>query len=225
MTPLGPAAATPNGDTAMYDRGWLHTFALVTRAVTLANAQQNSCILSTRIGLAVLDRYGINARAQAVIVGAFNREAWHLVDQQVPTDQWPASAHSVGIYGSGVSDPVTRSWDGHLVVMVRNPSRTRTLIDLTADQLDRPAKGIDVGGPVFMDLPAMWTPHDPSCTVVGADEAPTILMYRPLMKAGDWKQSPDWMKEPKILDEFVDVICREIDNLSGKEGDSGPTTA
>lgn len=190
--------------TGMYDRAWLHEFAMETRILTLSTAKQNSCILSTHVGLKVLEHFGVKARAQAVTVYAFNREAWDLSANGVPVTQWPESAWSVGIEGTGVSNQETKAWDGHLALIVSNPNRMRTLIDLTADQLDRPHKGINVNGPVFMDLKPLWSPNDPLFTVTGEEKGtPTIVMYRPLMKAGDWKEAPDWTRDPSDLVEHV----------------------
>lgn len=183
----------------MYDRAWLHEFALRTREVTLAFAVENSCILSTRVGLTVLEHFGVKARAQPVTAAAYNEEGWRLASNRVPVSQWPQTAWAVGIEGSGISNSETRAWDGHLVLIVSNPSRTRTLIDLTADQMDRPARGIHIGGPVFMDIEGMWTPKDPRFTLWGEEEgaARTIVMYRPQVTAGSWKDAPDWAGSDK----------------------------
>lgn len=203
---------TVNEVDGMYDRGWLHEFALATRRVTLATGLvDNSCILSTRIGLEVLERHGVRAVAQAVRVAAYNTEGIRLFMQEVPHSEWPDSAWSVGIEGTGKVTPETKAWDGHLVLIVRNPNRTRTLIDLTADQLDRPHHNINVSGPVFIDLPPVgWTPHDPIYTTLGAEAgAPdaTVIGYYPLM-VGNWRSTPDWVRDPT---ERVDLVCALMD--------------
>lgn len=196
----------------MIDRAWLHRFALACRFVTLTQFHKtNNCILSTRLGVDVLQHYGVPARPQPVTVTAMNEEAYRLMAAGVPVPQWPDSAWSVGIEGTGKSDPATGSWDGHLVIVLRNPERTRTLIDLTADQLDRPHRGIDVGGPVFMDLKGLWTPQDPLYTVT--DDTPgsrTIVTYRPLMTAGDWQAAPDWALYQDHHDELVAAVVKEL---------------
>lgn len=204
----------------MINRFWLHEFAMTCRAVTLQNFETtNNCILSTRLGVKVLEHYGVNARPQPVTVHAFNLEAWELAEKRVPVSEWPEAAWSVGIEGTGKSDPETRSWDGHLVLIVKNPSRTRTLIDLTADQLDRPHKHINVGGPVFLDLTGTWTPRDPLGTILdqqkGALGNPTIVLYRPQMTAGDWKDSPDWSSKHDLFDNMVRGVVKIL-------GEAGP---
>jgi hypothetical protein len=199
----------------MYAREWLHEFALVTRTYTLLGSYlQNSCILTTRVGLGVLERYGVKARAQAVTAVAFNREGWELASQNVPPSEWPDSAWAVGTEGTGKTDPETNAWDGHLVLVVRNPNRTRTLIDLTADQLDRPARGLPVPGPVFMDLPPVWTPDDPRFTFTGPSQE-AIISYRPQAKAGNWQDTPDWVRDPGAV---VDAICKDLGDTSPLAG-------
>jgi hypothetical protein len=194
-----------------YDRAWLHRFALATRELMLLNARANSCILTTHVGLEVLDRFGIKARPQPVIAEAFNAVAARLrfgVDPPTPLQDWPDEAWSVGISGTGVIAQESQTWDGHLVIVVRNPDRLRTLIDLTADQMDRPAKNINIGGPVFTDLPKVWTPRDPTYTMLTpADPQATVIGYRPLAQAGDWRTSRDWTED---VSPFVDAVIAEL---------------
>lgn len=204
----------------MIDRGWLHDFALACRTTTFTQFKNtNNCILSTRLGVDVLKRYGLDAKAQPVIVAAFNREGYEMYARNVPPSQWPDDAWSVGVAGTGESDRDVRAWDGHLVVLLRNPPnaegrKVRTLIDLTADQFDRPERGIYVGGPVFMDLTSTWTPHDPLFTTMGAgspDDVRTVVLYKPQVNAGDWRSAPDWMGYPETHEDLVDTIVKVLD--------------
>lgn len=196
---------------APVDRAWLHRFALSTRGVTLSTISRvNTCVLSTRIGLAVLEAVGVPAIAQPVFVTVYNREGWRLTQERVPVDEWPEDAHSVGV------DPQNLfkgggGWNGHLVLVIRVPGQPRTLIDLTADQFDRPAKGMLVGGPVFMDIApdAVWSPRDPLFTMAGTG-GDLLVSYRPMppgqSAARVWRDSPDWNVSEDRLAEFVEVI-------------------
>jgi hypothetical protein len=208
-----------NARTAPVTRDWLHRFAAATREATLsALSDTNTCVFTTRIGVEVLHRYGVLARPQPVFVGVYNREGWDLSNAGVPVSQWPDTAHAVGVsehqHNAGGS-----GWDGHLVLMVRLPGKPRTLIDLTADQFDRPGNGLHVGGPVFMDIPtgSEWTPHDPLFTPLGqrGTPDPTIIGYRPMPPAHEasrqWRTTTDWMCPEEVVEVFVSRIRSELD--------------
>lgn len=204
--------------TPTVDRAWLHRFALVTRATTLATASVvNSCVLSTRVGLSVLDAVGVRAIAQPVFVVVYNRKGYQLTQQRVPVSEWPDDAHSLGIDARNVFEG-NGGWNGHLVLVVRLPGQPRTLIDLTADQFDRPARNMVVGGPVFMDLPSgsPWTPRDPLYTTAG-DEQDLLISYRPMPPqhpaAQTWRGSPDWTVPETRLEEWVSGILTKVDDL------------
>lgn len=196
----------------LWNREWLHQFALATRAWTLQNAVRNSCVLSTRIGIEVLARYGIQARPQPVIVVAANEEGARLALQNVPVADWPPTAHSVGVMGSGTSNPDANRWDGHLVIVLRNPSRLRTLIDITSDQFSRPERGIQIGGPVFMDITGLWSPQDPLSTAAGAD-GNALITYWVNMQGGNWRETRDWTRSDDEIAEFADEICKDLPPL------------
>ena len=158
----------------------------------------------------MLQRHGVVAQARAVKMVAYNVEGYRMVADNVPLEDWPKTAWAVGIEGTGATEAENKSWDGHLVIVVRNPNRKRTLIDLTADQMDRPQHGINIPGPVFLDLPSWWTPHDPTYTMLGAkaiDRDATILGYWPQMTAGQWQITPDWARDTSI---YVGAICERL---------------
>lgn len=199
---------------ANVDRSWLHRFAVETRTLTLADlTRANTCILTTRIGLGVLERLGVPARATPVYVSVFNMEAWLLAERGVPVSEWPPSAHSVGID----SRSELPDWNGHLVLMVKQPGEPRLLIDLTGDQFDRPHVGIVVGGPVFMGIPngATWTPQDPLTTrIPDAGAGESIVCYWPMPPghpdAKAWREAPDWAQGQEYVDAAVRAILDRL---------------
>lgn len=189
---------------------WLGEFALATRRLTVASfSRANTCVASSRLGQAVLERFGIVGRPQSVTVGAFNAEAWKLASAGAPIERWPASAHSVGVAGTGVTTRVSGDlrWDGHLVLIVRRPGRTRLLIDLTGDQLGRPERGIVVPGPVLLGLPQLWTPKDPGLAQL--DEG-TVVAYRPSPRNVSWRRAPDWTRPEGVLEEAVEDLVEQL---------------
>lgn len=206
--------------TSTVDRAWLHRFARLTRLATLSTVSiANTCILTTRIGLSVLERAGIKAIAQPVFVAVYNREGYRLTQEQVPVSQWPDNAHSIGVDQSNLFKG-DGGWNGHLVLVLRIPGQPRTLIDLTADQFDRPAKGINVSGPVFMDIAtaAPWTPRDPLFSIDREDKE-ILLSYRPMPPkhpaANTWRNSPDWKVPEDRLTAYTDSILAKIDEFDG----------
>jgi hypothetical protein len=195
-------------------RAWLHDFALVTRQATYDNFERvNSCILSTRIGVEVLGRFGLKARPRPVNVLVQNLDAYRLSEQRVPVEQWPDDAWSVGVAPGQAPRP--GSWPGHLVIELREPDQPRVLIDLTADQFDRPERNLKVGGPVFMNLTGAWTPQDSLSTVIpDASGAPqTIVTYHP-MPPGDpafrtWNDAPDGKGDVTGFADEIERVLRE----------------
>lgn len=193
-------------------RPWLYDFALTTRQATSDNFENvNTCILTSRIGLGVLERFGLKARLQPVHVLAQNIAAYHLAHQQVPVEQWPDDAWSVGV-GPGM-EARPRHWPGHLVIVLRQPGSPRVLIDLTADQFDRPERNLKVGGPVFMNIADTWTPQDSLATIMKDEDGQplTVVSYTP-MPPGDpayrsWHDAPDGKGD---VTDFVDEIERVL---------------
>lgn len=191
------------------DRGWLHRFAEATRLFTQGLVEQrNTCVLTTRIGLAVLESQGVRARPQPVFVTVANRRGFEMHQNRVPVERWPSDAWAVGIdERSSLTGKDSKSWNGHLVLVVRLPGEPRLLIDLTADQFDRPAKGMVVGGPVFMGIASEWSPQDPLSTVIGGPEDgqwDAIVTYRPMPPGhhafATWRDSADWNLSAEVVE-------------------------
>ena len=200
-------------------RAWFHRLALATRAVTLHTFTVSStCVASTRIATNIIAEANINHRVLPVFVGAFNADGLQLFIDRVPVDQWPTTAHSVGVDEGSLHKFGTRTgrWNGHLVFTVSQPGMSRLLIDVTADQFARPGRGIIIGGPVFMDInpDTLFTPRDPQFTATAGtpDNTETFLGYRPMPpghpETNRWKQSPDWVRTDADLDPMTDAVKR-----------------
>lgn len=221
-TTSSPIKAADEGAEPVYpSREWLHGFAIATRMYTRTKWETvNTCVLSTRIGIGVLGRFGVTSRPMPVYVSVHNIAAWHLTKDKVPISQWPPHAHSVGIHetsnviGGG-------GWNGHLVLILRQDpagGAPRLLIDLTADQFDRPIRNLLVGGPIFMDIAAnaAWTPEDPLFTVTGASKGDpeAVLSYRPMRPgtpaASEWKHANDWIQKQEQVAEAVEEIVGRL---------------
>lgn len=204
------SARTPDDlATDQVSETWLDEVSLLVRASTLANLSVvNSCIFSTRVAQEVLSRVGLTVRAQPVWVTVFNRQAKALADEGIPMASWPDSAWSVG---TDERNPCGETgWNGHLVLILRRPGKPRLLMDMTADQFNRPDRGIVLDGSVLHNLPTgtSWTPRDPSCaTHPGSGVA---VLYRPMApghpSARSWLSSPDWLLSPETIDQFATAV-------------------
>ncbi|KQP62920.1 hypothetical protein [Nocardioides sp. Leaf285] len=229
------SAPTPDrAQPAVGSRDWLRLMALCTRAATrLLFEETNTCVATTAIGVRVLEHYGITARPTSVWVSAINGKGFRLREQGVHPSQWPDDAWSIGVRpgmrATDVSlDARTGGWDGHLVLILRRPGGGRTLIDLTADQFDRPQRDLHVHGPVFMDIPreSAWTPRDPMSAIThrgaspeqsgSASANPTIVEYWPTPPADPetrrWRTSPAWTSvmesdDPEVRDVVTGIVA------------------
>jgi len=168
----------------------LGVIAVATREIVLAEYQRDSCISSSLIGQRVLDHYKVKARAVASVVAAYNDPGLQMSRTNIPPSQWPDEAWSVGVQGSGVMNLDTKRYDGHVVLILKPQGSPRVLLDLSADQLDRPERGLRVPGPVAVELPRFWTPEDPAEVTIETPE-PTHLRYFPLMGGDDWTLAKD----------------------------------
>ena len=198
-------------------RDWLtHTAAYTTtifREGTPPGAGVNNCIEWARTQTLVLEALGVKARAVPVDVMVGNMAAHHQLMHNEPLtdEQVAAGAWTLGVY-HGQQGP-TGGWDGHLVVTVRQPSGPRILLDGTADQFARPARGIDVPALVMMNLPALWA--EPVFT--HPDRHTGIIRYIPMPPqapaAQVWKGSNAWNNPnlPPTADWIVDQLDPWVD--------------
>lgn len=135
----------------------MKTVAQAVRSAVLNRYSVDSCIESTAILIDVLARLGVPATPAPVLVAAFNRAAQQVLTTtpDLPADQWPDDAWSVG---QGPGQPFRPGgWPGHLVAVVPTAAATR-LVDASADQMSRPDKGLVITGPVLGRVPPQWAP-------------------------------------------------------------------
>jgi hypothetical protein len=115
-------------------------------ATAARDVPRDTCILHTHGAMQILSRLGVRCRPLPVQVQAFNpviaeyMRAGHNPEDLTPQEWEARGGWSVGV-GFNTRDGIqTRegAWDGHLVLLVRE----RFLLDLTADQLARPDRGL-----------------------------------------------------------------------------------
>lgn len=208
---------------AHIDRAWLGDFASATRQASIqVLSNRNTCIATTRLGLMVLDHFGVRARPVAVTAYAENIPAAQLRMQGVPVDEWGPEAWSVGISNTAPSQG--GGWNGHLVLVVRSTDgydfgAPRVLVDLTADQFDRAHKGLRVPGPVLFGIAEghQFTPQDPLSTITRADDGSpdAAITYRPMApgvpEARQWRDSPDWAGPGDYAEALAALVIQALE--------------
>lgn len=168
----------------------LGVIAVATREIVLSEYGRDSCIASSLIGQQVLAHFKVQARAVSSAVSAYNDLAMKMTSTNLPPQEWPDEAWSVGVQGSGVMNMETKRYDGHVVLIVKPQGSPRVLLDLSADQLDRPERGLRVPGPVAVELPRLWTPQDPATLTIDGPPR-THVRYFPLLGGDDWRLAKD----------------------------------
>ena len=144
-----------------------------------------SCVLNCKVALDALARFGVKAAPLCVDVGAFNAQAWRLYNADVPVDQWPADAYSIGTDAGLPVDPANGKWSGYLVLIAGD-----RLIDVSLDQLSRPAYGI-VLEPRTVGFQTGWGKDGDQ---LGVEIPPRGVMVKYVVNAtaDTWRRAPDW---------------------------------
>lgn len=184
----------------------LASAAVIARSEILATGVTvKSCVLSVRVLKDVLDYFGIDSRPQAVGVVAFNAEGWELAGRNVPQSEWPPSAWSVGVKGTGLVEQRERSyWDGHLVLLVGD-----IMIDPSLDQLARPERGINVAPTAFAIPPDTDTR---ASFGYSRPDGGGSLLYSFLDLPPTWRNAPDWQDGRDLRQ----IVARTIKRLRGE---------
>lgn len=173
------------------------------RPMILEEYRPDSCIASTRIGIAVLKELEVPASPLPVEVVAFNPTFSRIMAQGSAPEVAVADARawSVGVSPSA-PPPRPGGWVGHLVILTAGH-----FVDLSLDQLSRPDKNLDLGASPF-PRPRGW-PESGDWANFG-DDAGVTMMYRPLSDQG-FRRAPDWKRRrPDLVQRIVAEI---VDNL------------
>jgi hypothetical protein len=185
----------------------------------------DSCIASTRIGLDVLEFFGLHGQPMPVMLAVWNADALALIERvgidqagpQIlaqPLDQ-TGGPWTVGI-GARPEGNDTRpgGWNGHLVIGL---PRHDVLVDLSVDQASRPLKNIHLQ-PLWTQPGADWWHGGPEVQAVTGLDYGTALTYRHLTAGGDgYRASPNWKRRagtngPALFRTLTGRIIRQIKN-------------
>lgn len=140
------------------------------------------CINAARVGVEVLRRFGVKARPVSVELLLINRFGLQLMEAQVPVDQWPAHAHSIGITPGADFAHREDGWPGHL--MIEGDDWT---IDLSARQFARPGK-------LIVDGPWMLPPIPRGERLVLVDDYRQALVVSRWAGNNGWRRAPGWLR-------------------------------
>jgi hypothetical protein len=170
--------------------------------------EPDCCIAATRIGLRVLQRFGVAGQALITwpLVGNDGAKRWMLAGQQgeAPDNMYVLDVDATGADATERSRPAEASFPGHLLITGKAQGKYY-LLDLTAPQFNRADKGIIVDRPVLLNL-------GPSPFVPLSIELPKdgFLAYREHPnKALTFEDAPDWVI-PDERKETFNRICAEL---------------
>lgn len=164
------------------------------RAAVRTRYDADSCIASTAVFLDVTAWLGLDASPAPVEVLAANPGGLREMAAATPrpVEQWPEDAWTVGIVAG--QEPRAGGWPGHLVAVLHG--QRERLVDVSADQMDRPQRGLRVPSPVLGRLPDGWGASTPCVTHL--HEHGTMLRWTPTEDTS-WRDSPNW--DPRGLRE------------------------
>lgn len=109
------------------------------------NVGRAACILASLVAEEALCYFGVPATAVDCDVIVYSRKAWELQGADVPVEDWPDDAWSIGCV-EGLVSPRPGWYDGGHVLVVTD--RERLLLDLTAGQFSRPDHAMPVADAV-----------------------------------------------------------------------------
>jgi hypothetical protein len=180
------------------------------RPMILELVYENSCILSTRIAIDVLDHFGIDAEPLVVRATVSNAVFARLCVEhgELPDgplmDRWEQE-HGAWVLGLGVpappgTVPLPRGWPGHLVAVVQR----RLLLDLSLDQVNRPERGIGLGPLILPCRPDFLAGRQPFATLPGG----CLVLYDAFPDDRSWHNSPDRAKGR--WDRLTGAVIRKV---------------
>lgn len=181
----------------------------------------NCCVVATKIAIDTLAAVGVRARPINTRYTALNRKYIALVEKhgRYPesvdelhewTDKlgaWSLST-DVGNHDGG--------FGGHLIALVAE----HVMLDLSASQAARPAKGIHIPGPVIGAVPRPWPVG--AIAPVELDQG-GFLMYERVADDPVYRDAPDWkdpLRRDNVTAAFVEAIrevFRGVDSLQKTE--------
>lgn len=137
------------------------------------------CITLTRIGIEVLQRFGVKARPLPCELFVANTLAMRLALEGVPASQWPEEAYSLGVAANADG---REGWNAHLAIEWQ-VGEQQGILDLDIARYSRPRYGIVVeprpvvpshgtGGTWWRAGPTAWVRWTPARHLSGFKKTP-----------------------------------------------------
>jgi hypothetical protein len=170
------------------------------RECLLSVVSLDSCICSTRILLGVAQAMGIEARPQAVHVEIRNAILVRYLDSTPSPTEDPDEIQRLKEAGAYMlrtdseAAPVEgNAWNGHLVAVIEDS----WLLDITADQFNRPRHGVTIDHPLVMP----WNVDGAS----GRRSDDLTVDYYPSADLS-YEDSPDWRRRYVVTVNGQEVV-------------------
>lgn len=166
------------------------------------------CVAATRIGIAVLKRFGIEGKPLNTYARAFNKlyMDWITSGEQARGQPPSDAARFVEIDTDDTDhDPTKRHrFAGHLIITGKVRGQV-FLCDLTAQQFHRPDKAIIIPGGTFRLKAEPILP-----TLLALPEAGGLLYQEHPRPDLRWEDAPDWALRAEWRREAFYQACAEI---------------
>lgn len=186
-------------------RDVLAALAKVGRPPMLEYFGRRSCIAATRIGLDVLDYFGVRAEAIPLFVVVMNGEALDLLEQGLSQQELMVEMQKLGpdepggpwSIGVGAQIENSRDWAGHLVIGVPDE---RLILDLSFDQASRPHKDLpfpDEGQLFPVPDEDWWARRKPRAAFSGSVDGRRVglLLDHNTNDPDGYKRSQNWRRD------------------------------
>lgn len=191
----------------------LSKLAEVARPEILKDFRADSCIASTHIVIRVLKHFKLLYEPSVVRVHIYNPEfvrqvqAGNLPPKNGSIHAWceQTGAWSIGLgMAEGDRELAHGKWPGHLVAL---GVASRTLVDASLNQCDRPQHGII--------MPSVFIATVTPAFVEGCDQVTfaineCIVVYGRVLDGPPFKHSPDW-RDHKRVKRAVKAIIKYIE--------------
>jgi hypothetical protein len=172
--------------------------------------QPSRCIMTTKVGRAVLDYFGIASRPVAVDIVVANRR-WQDWFVSHATEPPPEGAWAVGAV-KHPDGPSGNGWDGHLLLEVEGDSLQ--LLDLDFQQFARPTKNIITPPTLLLPLESadLLERYHQKRPVVWSDEHSGVTIRLQRTERTDWRTAADWKRHGH--QELIGTLIRQLRDLA-----------
>lgn len=175
----------------------------VRKMILDSGAKPSSCICCTKVFIELATTVGLEAHPLTVETSVFNPIFADHIEKH-GLDPSPEDMKRLGDAGGrfvvlGARDDHEREpgmWPGHLVAVLRARGKPITVVDLSIDQANRPAKDINIADPLVFGVPDDFVKGTSVATgLVGTKAGKICFVYRAFPDDRSYEVSPDWQRD------------------------------